>query len=87
MDLESEPAVQALIPLKTKSGVQSYTLTTQIINTVGQVHVQQTGAVVGICHFRIAAEAPMGFCVSYLSLFGRTVPEGTFQSMTFRSYY
>jgi len=48
MDLEGEPAVQALILLKRKCGAQSYTLTTQVINTVGQVHAEQTGAMFGI---------------------------------------
>jgi len=87
MDLEGELAVQALIPLKRKSGAQSYTLTTKVINTVGQVHAEQTGAMFGICHVRIAPETPLGSCVSFLSLFGRTVPEGSFGPLTFRSCY
>lgn len=87
MDLEGEPDVLALIPLKTKFGAQSYTLTTQVINTVGQVHAEQTGALFGICHDRIAAETPLGSCVSFLNLFGRTVPYGNFGPLTFRSYY
>jgi len=87
MDLEGEPAVQALILLKTKFCAQSYTLTTQVINTAGQVNAEQTGAVFRIRHFRIAAETLLGSCVSFLSLFGRTVPEGSFGPPTFRSYY
>jgi len=87
MDLEGEPAVQVLIPLKTKFCAQSYTLTTQVINTAGQVNAEQTGAVFGICHVRIAAETLLGSCVSFLSLFGRSVPEGSFGSPTLRSYY
>lgn len=87
MDLEGKPAVLALIPLKTKFAAHSYTLTTQVINTVGQVHAEQTGAVFGICHVRIAAKTPLGSCVSFLNLFGRTVPEGSFGPLTFRSYY
>ena len=87
MDLEGEPAVQALIPLKRKCGTQSYILTTQVIIPVGQVHAEQTGAIYGICHIRIAAETPLGSCVPFLSLFGRTVPEGRFGPLTFRSYY
>jgi hypothetical protein len=66
MDLESEPAVQALIPLKTKFDVQSYTLMTQVINTVGRCTPSRVAPCLG-CHFRIAAEALMGFGVSYLS--------------------
>lgn len=87
MDLEGEPAVQELIPLKTKFGALSSTLTRQAINTVGQVYAEQTGAVFGICHVRIAAEAPLGSCVTFLSLFGRTIPEGSFGPLTFLSSY